>query len=297
MTRALIVLCVFCSLLVACTQKVVCPAYQSAYIYDKDALRKKFSYFVNDSTPKAIASVSKKNRYLIAKPVTYKEKTRSLQTIAMKPVNPVVPDSLKDGYEKTVAAVNIDSVNRNVNDGTAVLRIDTLAATKPGDSIYMISIDKEVRVLKYNAMQRKYYVDSIGFNVQQDNYMWYMREILVLPDVRLKQQQDTEAKTAASAVAKKEKKGFFKNLFKKKDKTAADTVQHIVADDEDYGYDDFEGKPRDTTQVDQVNANAKPAKKGFFSFLKKKDKPVKKQQPAKKEDEPVKKEEDDTDGF
>lgn len=300
MTRALVVVCVFSAFLVSCTEKVICPAYQSAYIYDKDALRKKFSYFENDSVPKVRPGGSRKNRYLIAKNVTYKTKTKSLQTIAMKPVQPVVPDSLKPGGLKA-EMVLADSSLRNVNDGTAVLRIDTLAAANT-DSMYMISLDKEVHVLKYNPIQRKYYVDSIGYNVQQDNYMWYLREILVLPDIRLTKQNEAEAKNASTKEAKKKKGigGFFKNIFKKKDKSTLvqDSVQNIQQE-EDYGYDDFEGKPRDSTQVNQVNAPQQPQKKGFFSFLKrkKKDKPVKKEEPAKKEEEPVKKEEDENDGF
>lgn len=299
MTRALVVVCVFSAFLVSCTEKVICPAYQSAYIYDQDALRKKFSYFENDSVPKIRSGGSRKNRYLVAKNVSYKTKTRSLQTVPMKSVQPVVPDSLKEGG-LNAEMVLADSTLRNVNDGTAVLRIDTLAAAKT-DSTYMISIDKEVRVLKYNPLQRKYYVDTIGFNVQQDHYMWYLREILVLPDVRLMKQNELEAKNASTKAAKKKKEGgFFKNLFKKKDKStlAQDSVQSLQREEEDYGYDDFEGKPRDSTQVNQANA-PQPQKKGFFSFLKrkKKDKPAKKAEPVRKEEEPAKKEEDDNDGF
>lgn len=300
MARALVVVCVFCAFLVSCTEKVICPAYQSAYIYDKDALRKKFSYFENDSVPKVRSGGSRKNRYLIAKNVSYKAKTRSLQTIPKKAVQPVVPDSLKEGGMKA-EMVLADSTLRNVNDGTAVLRIDTLAAANT-DSTYMISIDKEVRVLKYNPIQRKYYVDTIGFNVQQDHYMWYLREILVLPDVRLMKQNENEAKSASAKVAKKKKEGgFFKNLFKKKDKSTLvqDSVQTLQGEEEDYGYDDFEGKPRDSTQVDQTNVSQPQQKKGFFSFLKrKKNKPAKKVEAVKKEEEqPAKKEEDDNDGF
>lgn len=286
MIRALSVVLVFCVFLVSCTEKVICPAYQSAYIYDKEALRKKFSYFKEDSTPKIYTA--SKNKYLIAEPTTYKKKNRSLQTIVMKPVMPVVPDSLKENGMD--AEMNVE---RNVNDSTAVIRIDTLGAT---DSVYMISLDKEVRVLKYNPIQRKYFVDTIGFNTQQDNYMWYLREILVLPDVKLLRQKE-EISRKESAKAKKEKKGirgFFSGLFRKKDKTklAQDsTSQNLTTEDEDYGYDDFEGKPKDSTAVNQPGEPVKsaPKKKGLF---RKKDK-----EPVKKESEPAKKEEEEDDGF
>lgn len=287
MIRALGVVLVFCAILVSCTEKVICPAYQSAYIYDKEALRKKFSYFKEDSTPKIYAA--NKNKYLIGEPTTYKKKNRSLQTVAMRPVQPVVPDSLKEDGMK--AEMNVDSVQRNVYDSTAVIRIDTLGT----DSVYMISIDKEVRVLKYNPIQRKYFVDTIGFNTEQDNYMWYLKDVLVLPDVKLLREKAEESKKE-QANEKKGKKGlfaFFGGLFKKKDKSKVDqdSTQNLKSQDEDYGYDDFEGKPKDSTNVDQATAPVEPApkKKGLF---KKKDK-----DPAKKEADPAKKEDEKSDGF
>lgn len=294
MTRALLVVLVYCALLVSCTEKVICPAYQSAYIYDKEELRKKFSYFKEDSTPKIYAA--NKNKYLIGEAVPYRKKNRSLQTIAMKPVMPVVPDSLKeDGID---AEMNVDSVERNVNDSTAVLRIDTLGT----DSVYMISKDKEVRVLKYNPMQRKYYVDTIGFNTEQDNYMWYLRDVLVLPDVRISKEKAEEAKKESTKDQKQKKgiRGFFSRLFKKKQNKsslAQDTTEAAVtAPKEDYGYDEFEGKKKDSTAVVTPSAQQpKPQakkKKGVFSFLKKD-----KKEANKKEADPAKKEDEKDDGF
>ncbi len=294
MTRALLVVLVYCALLVSCTEKVICPAYQSAYIYDKEELRKKFSYFKEDSTPKIYAA--NKNKYLIGEAVPYRKKNRSLQTIAMKPVMPVVPDSLKeDGID---AEMNVDSVERNVNDSTAVLRIDTLGT----DSVYMISKDKEVRVLKYNPMQRKYYVDTIGFNTEQDNYMWYLRDVLVLPDVRISKEKAEEAKKESTKEQKQKKgiRGFFSRLFKKKQSKsslAQDTTEAAVtAPKEDYGYDEFEGKKKDSTAVVTPSAQQpKPEakkKKGVFSFLKKD-----KKETNKKEADPAKKEDEKDDGF
>ena len=294
MTRALLVVLVYCALLVSCTEKVICPAYQSAYIYDKEELRKKFSYFKEDSTPKIYAA--NKNKYLIGEAVPYRKKNRSLQTIAMKPVMPVVPDSLKeDGMD---AGMNVDSVERNVNDSTAVLRIDTLGT----DSVYMISKDKEVRVLKYNPMQRKYYVDTIGFNTEQDNYMWYLRDVLVLPDVRICKEKAEEAKKESTKEQKQKKgiRGFFSRLFKKKQNKsslAQDTTEAVVtAPKEDYGYDEFEGKKKDSTAVVTPSAQQpKPEakkKKSVFSFLKKD-----KKETNKKEADPAKKEDEKDDGF
>src|SRR6187551_108144 len=93
MARVLILFIACCVALGACTQRTICPAFQSAYIYDKEALRKKFSYFLEDSTPKILTA--SKNRYLVAEPVSYRKKLRSMNTVVMKDINPVLPDSLK----------------------------------------------------------------------------------------------------------------------------------------------------------------------------------------------------------
>src|SRR5688572_26957513 len=92
MTRVLSVCLGLCLILGSCTQRMICPAYQSAFIHDKDELRKKFSYFLGDSTPKVYTA--SKNKYLVAEPTSYQKRLRSMQTVRMKPVRVVVPDSL-----------------------------------------------------------------------------------------------------------------------------------------------------------------------------------------------------------
>ena len=176
------------ALLGACTQRLVCPAYQSSFIYDEETVRKKFSYFKEDSTPKVYTA--SKNKYLVAMPESYRKKYRRLQTVEMTPVYPVKPDSLSLKGEFQLA--ESDSA-------------DSLAQQKIGaaDTVYAITKTKE------------------RYNLDQDLYMWYFREMLVLPDVRAAMEKKAEAKENAPAT-KKEKKGiagFFKNLFKKKPKT------------------------------------------------------------------------------
>lgn len=298
MARAIVVFVGVFLILGACnTQKLVCPAYQSAYIHDKEALRKKFSYFQqDDSTPKVLTA--SRNKYLVAEPVSYKKKIRSLQTVEMKPVNPIVPDSLKPDAD--LSEEMMDSTQRNVFDSTAVLRIDTLAAEPKQDSIYQISKEREIRVLKYDPMKRQYLVDTLGFNTEQDNYMWYLREYLVLPDVKLSRmarEEGDEGKTAKKD--KKEKKGikgFFKNLFKKKkkeeikpDSVQAQPVQRNFAE----GFEGDEEAELDTMSsqripLDNAKPLAEPKKKR--SLFKKKDKkttpePVKKDAAKKEEDD------------
>ncbi|MBX2967041.1 MAG: hypothetical protein KF845_12925 [Cyclobacteriaceae bacterium] len=298
----------------ACTQKVICPAYQSAFIYDKEALRQKYSYFNADSTPKVLTA--SKNKFLIAEPTTYKKKNRSLQTVVMKPVNPVVPDSILMGDE--VLAADLDRAARSVIDSIYIVDIEPADTVEAQPTEYVISIDREVRVLKhtyrdsvvYDSVKGRYdlyyvpgvparpqyNVKEVGFNVEQDNYMWYLRDMLVLPDVRLAQQIGAEK---ARAAAKKEKKGFFKNLFKKKPKpTEEESSQKLKsADMDEFNFDEFDDVPRDTTAT-----TAAPAKKkGFLKNLFKKKEKAPKQKKAKPDadEEPAKKEEEeeDDDGF
>lgn len=213
-------------LLAACnTQRMVCPAYQSSFIYDKEAVRQKFSYFKPDSTPKVYTA--SKNKYLVAVPESYRKKYRKMQTVEMNPVYPVVPDSLKEQEEFALAEVDdLDSARGAV------------------DSVYAITKTKE------------------KYNLDQDLYMWYFREMLVLPDVRAAMEKKKE-NTPEAAQAKKEKKGikgFFQNLFKKKAKPASDSTALAAP----------------TTGVD---APPQPEEKKGGLFKKKKTEP----QPAKKE--------------
>ena len=183
----------------ACTQRAICPAYQSSFIYDQEAVRQKFSYFNQDSTPKVYTA--SKNKYLIAVPESYRKKYRRLQTVEMTPVYPIIPDSLKI-QDTGLGLAEADSTDSTQVGGQRI---------EPGDSAYAITKTKE------------------RYNLDQDLYMWYFRELLVLPDVRAAMQKESEAKDGATAVAKKKTgiKGFFQNLFKKKrknDSTALTTA-------------------------------------------------------------------------
>lgn len=299
----------------SCTQRLICPAYQSAFIYDQEALRKKFSYFQEDSTPKVFTA--SKNKYLIAEEVSYKRKIRSMQTVVMKPVNVVVPDSLQPGYEESlmdstggvVPGAELDLAARSVIDSTYIEDVPQDTASAAEDSVYVITKDREVRLLKYDAPDSliydpvtgkyvpetpKYTVTEVRFNVEQDNYMWYLRDYLVLPDVRLANNTGGGADGKAGK-GKKEKQGFFgffKNIFKKKKKeapvdSAAQQAPVKAADDFDYVDEDEQLK----AQQQQEQQTAPQEKKGPFSFLKKKKKDqAPSEKPAKKKKEKKKKE-------
>ncbi|MDH5604114.1 MAG: hypothetical protein OEY51_09240 [Cyclobacteriaceae bacterium] len=201
----------------ACTiEKKVCPAYQSAFIFDTTALKKKFSYFIND-TPK-IYEVSK-DKFLLIEPMTYRQKLASFRTIEMLPIYPVIPDSLQftgDG-EMTAEMDVVDST------GTAATTIH------PG---------------------------LIGpFNVEQENYMYYFRKLLVLPDVRESQQKDAPRQTYSKKKVKKKRK---------KDKvTETPGEEEIVSETEEVPTERkrLKGKRKEDTSEDKAvpPAETKPA--------------------------------------
>ncbi|MEI9919751.1 MAG: hypothetical protein WDO14_13270 [Bacteroidota bacterium] len=242
MTRALTLIVGLVVLLAtsSCTQKMICPAYQSSFIYDKEALRKKFSYFKEDSTPKILTA--SKTKYLIAVPESYRKKMRGLKTVEMKPVYPVIPDSLKLNKGEDLILAERDVIDS--------------AAAPQQDSVYAITKTKE------------------KYNVDQDIYMWYFRDQLVLPDVRAAMETQTENK-AKAAKAEKKKGNFFQKLMFWKKKPAADStaVEETV-----------------TTATDTTSTP--PKKKGLKGMFggKKKDPaaPDKKKEDAKK---------DENDGF
>jgi hypothetical protein len=251
MARAIYIFVGLIVILGGCTERLVCPAYQSAYIYDKDELRKKFSYFQEDSTPKIFTA--SKTKYLIAEPTPYRKKLRSLQTVPVKKVFVNVPDSLSDTKEDSVITADLDKAARSVIDSTMIVDVQAKdTAQTIQDSTYVITKDKEVRVLKYNmpdslefdavnnkyvAQKPKYYIEEVGYNMEQDNYMWYLRHSLILPDVRIaKMQSGKEGK----ATEKKEKQGFlgfFKNLFKKKKTTDIDSAELEIVKPEGEEFD------------------------------------------------------------
>lgn len=283
MVRAFIVLMGGLFVLGSCAQRSICPAFQSAYIHDRDELRKKFSYFQEDSTPKILTA--SKNRYLVAEPTPYRKKLRSLRTVEMKPVPVHVPDSLVS--DDSVSMEELDRAARSVIDSTFIEDVPAQTAqASADDSVYMISRDKELRLLKYNApdslvydpvtekyvaQQPEYYVKNVRLNIDQDNYMWYLREYLVLPDVRLARIQqggDRARESAAKAGKKKEKKGlkdFFKNLFRKKPK--ADSTEVVPPPKDEFDFIDT-----DSLTQSRAPAAEPEIKKGFFASRKKKSK-------------------------
>ena len=114
--------------------------------------------------------------------MSYRKKLASFRTIEMLPIYPVIPDSLKFQGDAQMQA------EMDVQDSTGAVQDPPL---HPG---------------------------LIGpkFNVEQENYMYYFRKILVLPDVR---------ESMATQAASRKKRGFFSRLFNRKNKSDAAGTQ------------------------------------------------------------------------
>lgn len=335
MSKGFVVVVVLVLLSACVTQRKICPAYQSAFIFDQEALRKKFSYFENDSTPK-VYTASRTN-YLVIPEQSYRKKLKSLQTIEMKPVYTVLPDTSAEKKGKGEgdfykAPENIDSLLRTQTrdveaPSEAPKAIDSAAMKKDSvevDSSYQISKDKEVRFYRYHwdTLRRrtenlrgkkgeelstlykkyqksndsaKYRVDNIRYRSEQELYMWYLRDVLVLPDVRAAMEDEKRAKDTTRRIKDEpdtvKKVGFFKGLkglFKKKPKSDSTNVAESMPSEEKNLEEDPE-----VTLPDSVVTKKKKRKKKSKATEPKKENP----KPGKeKKKDPVKKEDED-DGF
>jgi hypothetical protein len=183
----------------------------------------------------------------------------------MKDVQPVVPDSLT--MDEDVSTAELDEAARSVIDSTYIVDVEVTEDTTASEesSEYMITKDREVRVLRFNRDSISYKVDEVRYNTDQDNYMWYLRDAIVLPDIRLAQHQG--AADDEEATATKEKKGiagFFKNLFKKKEKKddipADSTEMEPAVERSEYDLDYVEGEEPVVEEPTEV----KKEKKGLF---------------------------------
>ena len=267
----------------SCTQRLICPAYQSSFIYDKPTAKEKFVYY-NESTtqPREVLASSnsktitlpprdstwkksdglpgpalphvrrvKKDRYLLLPEKTYKQALKALRTVEMKPVYP------KKETDSLDIAAELDSAARSISDTTLIG-----SSTKPKlsvDSAYAITKTKE------------------KYNLDQDAYLWYFRDVLVLPDVRAAMMEEGEVQAAKKKSDKKAKGGFFKNLFKKKDKKKQPTDSLTVSN----------------AQPDSIQTETKPKKKLLGGLFKKKPKADK----AKPDEKPDDKKKEEDDGF
>lgn len=253
----------------SCTQRLVCPAYQSAFIFDKPTAKEKFVYY-NESTtaskeilasngktiilPPRDSSWSKStvmpgpslpkvkrvkmDKYLLLPEKTYKKALKALQTVEMKQILPKKIDSID-------IKAALDSAARSITDTLSV----NAGKSKPKevDSVYVITKTKE------------------KYNFDQDAYMWYFRDILVLPDVRAAMQQNKE-----QAGQNKTKKRSRKKLFGKKEKP--------INEDGIVPVDDTSNDSTSVKQKKSINPFKKKTKKVAADESKKKVDPAKKEE-------------------
>lgn len=317
MIRALLLGVLVLLVMGSCTQRLICPAYQSSFIYDKPTAKEKFVYY-NESTTQpreVLASANsktitlpprdstwkksdalpgpalpyvrrvKKDRYLLLPEKTYKQALKALRSVEMKPVYP------KKETDSLDIAAELDSAARSISD---TLTGDPAKPKVAEDTAYAITKTKE------------------KYNLDQDAYLWYFRDVLVLPDVRAAMMEEGEVRAAKKKSDKKSKGGFFKNLFKRKDKKkqADSTTLTTGQPDLDSAQTTkpkkkflgglFRKKVADSTTVTTEQPvldsaqTAKPKKKFLGGLFGKKTK-AGKTKPDKKPDEAKKEEEDD--GF
>jgi len=295
-----------------CTvQHKICPAYQSAFIFDKPTERSTFVHYnENKNQPLEILASNStklnlpardsswdnsvvmkgpalplerrmpKDRYLLLPKKTYKKALKALQTVNMKPVYPK-----KEEVDSANIKKLLDSAARSVSDTTLASSAQPKAKEKKKDSVYVISLEKE------------------KFTSDQDNYMWYFRDILLLPDVRMAMLEKKEAKKEKKVEEKKAKrKGLFaslKNLFKKKKKSETDSTS-IQKEEENYDVEQLDQQESDSTST-QTEAIGSQSKAAVIKSSKKKEKKKKSSgknkvdaQPAPPKQEPKK---DEGDGF
>ncbi len=291
MIRAFFCVGILATVLFCCnTQRKICPAYQSAFVFDPSQTKKDFMLY-NESKDKpleVLASNSngkdnnktitlpvrdsvwdrsyvvqapslpierrvKKDRYLLLPRKTYLQAMKALQTVPMKPVYPK-----KEEVDSGAIKKALDSAARSITDTLTAKAPSKQNKQQPADEVYVISTAKE------------------KFNVDQDYYMWALRDVLVLPDVRLALNQSQE-EVNAKGLSNAKKTGFFtklKNLFKKKPKGKAKEVpkQDSVRTT---SFEDLRDLPDSTGNVQPVKTQQSVVKKktGLRGLFKKKDKP------------------------
>lgn len=97
-------------LLPSCQERMICPAYQSTYIFDEETRYQLFTRFEKDSIPKEYAGVDK-SVYGLIKPTSRKKRERQMATVAMRNVMPVKKDD-----SLTTSATDITPLKRQMNN-------------------------------------------------------------------------------------------------------------------------------------------------------------------------------------
>jgi hypothetical protein len=163
------------------------------------------------------------------------------------------------------------------------------------------SLEYDSITQRYIKQKPEYYVTEVRYNLEQDHYMWYLRHSLVLPDVRLAKLQQSGEKEDAEKKSREKKglRGFFKNLFRKKQKEEVDSAALKPPPQEEFDFID----EADTVSKAEIplpgQEDAKPKKDRKKKDRPKKERKKKEKRPKKEEEvNPAeKKKDDEDDGF
>ena len=237
--------------LASCRDKVICPTFQSTYILDDSVRNTYFSYlwYLNDddrnnylaskseklppdSLGVMVASADEGAVEYFAYTADYKvlprQPKRTKYGIAKK--NPVIPTLVKNQQLKTSPRENVltppviekeekpesiptDSSAYAPLDSTAyVAQTDSLSTSQPIDST---AVAKTVEKKKKAPWEPFRYGFIPTENMQPDQEYYFRKYGWLLQNAPQKQDADGEAADSTGTV---QKKGFFKNLFQKKDK-------------------------------------------------------------------------------
>lgn len=245
-------------LLMACQDKIICPAFQSTYILDDSTRYAYYSYVwqLDEATRTAFLAgsadslsnndslgivaqpktdyyayaeqklvpwrVRKRNKYGIVKYEPYWLKKYRMRTAPME--NVFAPEPLETNF---VASEFSDSLSV---DSLAVASVDSLDSLQVQPTIAAEDTEEEVRYLfKYDPTD--------NFNVEQEYYNKYYGEMFI--DKRPKPEPapvDSLANaTLPDSLVAEEKGPFLKGLFKKKKNTSDTTAIAEDPETEDIG--------------------------------------------------------------
>lgn len=206
----------------ACTvQKRVCPAYQSAFIFDKNTRENHFSYY-NNHFKEAMTVTASIGKSIEIPP---KDTLWMLRSVGLD--GPAIPFQKKVKRNKYLllpkkshrkALKLMRTVERKfvyeAYDSARMEKIHQLDSISLLDSVYRISEARE------------------KFNLDQDAYMWYFKDQLLLPDARWEKfDKFVEEKKRAEETAKKNRKGWFSFLKRKKKLPEDTTAAKVLPED------------------------------------------------------------------
>jgi len=213
-----ILLCV-CIVSFSCKDNVICPAFQSTYILNDSIRFAKYSYFLNDSTPRYVASTSRRTKYGVNKKAWVFKKNYDLKTAPkINVLGPPKKDSLfiiDQGQFLATDFVARDTTDLDSLRDTALFAFGDAEAAPKGPKY------------KYR------YNPKFHYNQEQEYYNKYYGELLIDNRPAKKPLDELlEAEQAVDSTSTK-KKGRFVPGFLKKKKDKKESDESLVEQGDD----------------------------------------------------------------